>query len=292
MPLIAQALTTMASVRDYLNLFTLTAVTSTETLTTNTAATTFSFAHTDLAPNYFGVFQQLGTATAVATASDTIFTASMTIDYDAGTTTFSATMTGVLTVTSYKYLAWDYSQDKLLERLINSASNMVSNYCNRKFIADTYDEFYQGTGRQKLVLKQFPVNFISSVKYASALYTAGVDYVTSDRTYLDYGIVFRDTAWVWYGFLTGFVGELTGPLSNIEVIYSAGYTLQPASAKTLPWDLENAVLSIVATSYNLQQSQALGLKQMTQGKLVYIWNEQQLLQQFSGQLDTFRKAVF
>jgi hypothetical protein len=267
-------------------------VTSTETLTADTAATTFSFANTDLAPNYFGTFYQLGVATATATAADTLLTANMTIAYDLGTTTFTATITGVVTISSYKYFAWDYSKDKQIERLINSISSWVSKYTNRKFIADTYSEFYKGSGRQRLVLNQYPINSVTSVKVDSASYTAGTDYVTSDSTYLEQGILFRDTGWIWYGYLTGLVGDLTGPVDNIGVVYSAGYTLTPESAKTIPWDIEQAVLSMIADAYGEQQDGTVGLKQLTQGRLTYVWSDDQLVKQYSSILDAYAKKVF
>ncbi len=253
MPLIDQALTTLSTVRLYLKLYTLTAVTSSETLTADTAAVTFSFVHTDLAPNYFGAFAEVS-----GTASDTISTAVMTIDYSLGTVTFSAARTGNITCASYRYFVWDYSKDKFLERFINSVSSSVSKYCGRNFIADTYSEFYKGHGRQKLILNQYPVNKITSVKVDSAALTAGTDYVTSDRTYLDQGIIFKNNGWTWYGYLTGLVGELTAPVDNIEVVYSAGYTLEPEASRTLPYDIEDAVVSMVAVQYEM-----IGSKQLT-----------------------------
>jgi hypothetical protein len=252
MPLIAQALTTLASVRLYLNLYTLTTVTSSETLTADTANVTFSFAHADLAPNYFGTFYE-----GVVSPSSTVSTAVMTIDYSLGTVTFSAARTADITISSYAYYAWDYSKDKLLERNINSISGMVSKYCNRQFIADTYSEFYKGLGRQRLVLNQYPINYITSVKVDSAALTAGTDYVTADQTYLDKGIVFKNEGWPWSGYLIGLVGEPTAPVDNIEVVYSAGYTLEPETSRTLPWDIEDAVISMVAVNYELTGSKQL-----------------------------------
>ena len=287
MSLSSQSLTSMASVRTYLKLYTITAVTASEPLTaTSTAYTTFNFLNTDLAPNYFGTFYE-GT-----TASSTLSTASLTVDYSAGNVTVSAAMTAGITIASYKYFAWDYSKDKLLERYINSASGMVSKYCNRKFIANTYTEYYRGHGRQKLILNQYPINAITSIKVDSASLTAGTDYVTSDQTYLDQGMVFKDKGWTWYGYLTGLVGEPTAPLDNIEVTYSAGFTLEPESSRNLPWDLEDAVVSMVADLYNDQQRETVGLKQLVQGKLSYSWDNASLLQQYSSVLDAYKKRCF
>jgi len=264
----------------------MTSVTSTETLTPDTANTTFSFVHTDLAPNYFGTFAEVS-----GTASDTVSTAIMTIDYSLGTITFSAARTGDITCASYKYFAWDYSKDKFLERHINSVSGMVSKYCNRNFIAETYTEYYKGHGRQKLILNQYPINYITSVKVDSAALTAGTDYVTSDCTYLDQGIIFKNNGWIWYGYLTGLVGELTAPVDNIEVVYSAGYTLTPETSRTLPYDLEDAVISMVADLYGEQQEGTVGLKRLTQGKLTYEWDSNPLIQQYVSVLDAYKKRV-
>lgn len=286
MPLIAQSLTTMANARLYLGLYTLTAVTASESLTaTSTAYTTFTFANTDLAPNYFGTFYQ-GT-----TADSTIATSNWTIDYVLGSLTVSAAITAGITISSYSYFAWDYSKDKLLERNINSVSGMVSKYCNRKFIADAYTEYYRGHGRPKLILNQYPINYITSVKVDSAALTAGTDYVTSDQTYLDEGIIRKDSGWIWYGYLTGLVGEPTAPVDNIEVVYSAGYTLEPENSRTLPWDLEEAVISMVADVYGTQQGDTIGLKQLTQGKLTYVYDTDSLVKQYSHILDAYKKGV-
>jgi len=250
--LTAQSLTTLPSVRLYLKLYTLTAVTALETLTADTANVTFSFAHTDIAPNSVGTVKE-----AAGTASDTMSTALLTYDYSAGTLTFSATRTGNITVSDYDYFAWDISKDVFLERQINAVSGMVAKYCGRKFIADTYTEYYKGSGRQRLVLNQFPVNKITSVKVDSAVLTAGVDYVTADATYLDQGMIFKSNGWTWAGYLTGIVGEPTAPVDNIEVVYSAGYTLTPEATRTLPYDLEDAVITLVAINYEMIGSKQL-----------------------------------
>ncbi len=285
MPLTAQALTTMANARLYLNLFTFTSVTSSETLTTS--AITYNFANTDISPNSFGTFAEVS-----GTASDTVSTAVMTIDYPLGTVTFSASRTGDITISSYDYFAWDFSQDKFIERNINSASSLVSKYCNRLFIKDTYDEFYPGTGRQRLVLEQYPINTITSVSENSAALTAGIDYVTSNSTLLDEGIIFKEDGWTWFGFLIGLVGEPTAPINNIEVIYSSGFTLEPETERNLPFDLEDVVLSITADAFNEQQRATVGLKQLTQGKLTYVWDTAAVVKQYSGVLDAYKKGVF
>jgi hypothetical protein len=283
MSLIAQALTTMESVRLYLGLYTLTVVTSSETLTADTAQITFSFIRGDLALNSLGTVKQITTANVTATLTN------YAADYSAGTLTFTAAMTGSITVSDYDYFAWDYSKDNVIERNINSVSSMVSKYCDRKFIADTYSEFYKGSGRQRLVLNQYPINVITSVKVDSAALTAGTDYVTADQTYLDEGIIFKDTGWTWCGYLTGLVEELTAPVDNIGVIYSAGYTLTPEVSRTLPYDLEDAVISMTAVNYELT-----GSKQVTKETIGPLSSDyiQGLPWDVKATLEKYRKLVF
>jgi hypothetical protein len=286
MPLIEQSLTSLAEVRLQLKLYTLTAVTSSETLTADTADTTFSFAHTDLAPNYFGTFYE-----GVVSPNSTVSTSVMTIDYSAGTVTFSATRTGDITCASYSYFAWDYSKDKILERLINKASTDFSKACNRNFIKDTYTEYHKGSGRQRLVVNQYPINKITSVKVDSAALTAGTDYVTSDQTYHDQGIIFKESGWAFYGYLTGLVGELTAPVDNIEVVYSAGYTLEPETSRNLPYDIEEVVVSMVSDLYGQQQNGTVGLKRYTEGKITYEFTATPLIEQHSSVIARYAKKV-
>ena len=272
----------MVNARITLKLYTITGVTSTETLTAASSANvTFSFSHTYVLPNYFGTFSE-----GIGTSASTILTSVMTIDYDAATVTFSAARTGSITCSSYSYYAWDYSKDRQLERMINSASDIISKYCNRRFIADTYSEFYRGLGQQKLVLRYFPVNKITSVKVASSSLTAGVDYVTADSTYLEKGYLVKENGWTTYGYETGLVPELTAPVDNIEVVYSAGYTLS-----TLPFAIEDAALNLVASSYNGEDFGNYGLTSLKQGNVSYSWKDN-ISSSVLASLDAFKRGVF
>ncbi|MDD5016540.1 MAG: hypothetical protein PHO15_00395 [Eubacteriales bacterium] len=275
----------MSEVRRQVGLYTLTTTTGSETLSADTGNTTFTFAHTDLALNSFGAFYE-GT-----TADSTLSTAGLTVNYSLGTLTVTAEITAGITVTEYQYFLWDYSQDNLIERQINSASAAVSKYCGRNFIADTYTEYYKGLARQKLVLNQYPVNSITSVTVNSAALTAGTDYVTSDSTYLNQGILFRDDGWPFDGYLVGLVGEPAAPLSNVGVVYSAGYTLTPETSRTLPYDLEDVVISMAMDMYNEVSNGSAGLKQLTQGKLTYVWKDDERVRQYSSTLDAYKKWV-
>ena len=53
--------------------------------------------------------------------------------------------------------------DTLIERLVNSATDFIEKYCDRRFKKTTYsNEIYNGSGSNKLLLKQYPVDSASA----------------------------------------------------------------------------------------------------------------------------------
>jgi hypothetical protein len=59
----------------------------------------------------------------------------------------------------------DASQDGLLTALVTSVSEAVEKYCRRRFVSTAYDELYNGTGDRRLLLRQYPIQSVQSVRY-------------------------------------------------------------------------------------------------------------------------------
>src|SRR6516164_1576533 len=59
----------------------------------------------------------------------------------------------------------DTSQDALITTLITAISRAIEKYCRRDFVQTTYDELYNGTGDRRLLLRQYPLLSIQSVRY-------------------------------------------------------------------------------------------------------------------------------
>lgn len=53
----------------------------------------------------------------------------------------------------------------VLQTLITSISDAIEKYCNRRFISLAYDELYNGEGDRRLLLRQYPIQSIQSVRY-------------------------------------------------------------------------------------------------------------------------------
>ena len=59
----------------------------------------------------------------------------------------------------------DTSQDALLTVLITSVSDIIAKYCRRDFISKSYDELYNGNGDRRLMLREYPIQSVQSVRY-------------------------------------------------------------------------------------------------------------------------------
>ena len=59
----------------------------------------------------------------------------------------------------------DASQDALLGALITAVSDAVEKFCRRDFTSKAYDELYNGEGDRRLLLRQYPVQSVQSVRY-------------------------------------------------------------------------------------------------------------------------------
>jgi hypothetical protein len=59
----------------------------------------------------------------------------------------------------------DTSQDSLLGTLITAVSRAIEKYCRRDFVQTNYDELYNGNGDRRLLLRQYPIISVQSVRY-------------------------------------------------------------------------------------------------------------------------------
>jgi hypothetical protein len=57
------------------------------------------------------------------------------------------------------------ADEPTISTLITSASRAVTKFCRRDFNQQTYDEVYNGTGDRRLLLRQYPLLSVQSVRY-------------------------------------------------------------------------------------------------------------------------------
>jgi hypothetical protein len=83
------------------------------------------------------------------------------------------------------------AQDEQLDMLVNSVSSIIESYCNRKFLARDYVEYYDGKGSDCIVLNQFPVNSVSEVADDLSMLWPSISIIDSANytVYADEGII-------------------------------------------------------------------------------------------------------
>ena len=57
------------------------------------------------------------------------------------------------------------SNDAVVSTLITACSDAVEKYCRRRFLSAAYDELYNGNGDRRLLLRQYPLQHVKSVRY-------------------------------------------------------------------------------------------------------------------------------
>lgn len=127
------------------------------------------------------------------------------------------------------------SEDALISRLIDQATDFIHSYCGRIFPQASYDEYYDGDGTEGLLASQYPIQSV---------------------TLLSVGGLSRDpSSYVVYGQL-GLIRLKNGAFprgkKNIRLQYTAGYL-------TIPRDIEQACVELVALKYYDRGRERLGV---------------------------------
>jgi hypothetical protein len=55
--------------------------------------------------------------------------------------------------------------DTLIQTLVTAASDAIAKYCRRDFYSRSYDELYNGNGGRTLLMRQYPIQSVKSVRY-------------------------------------------------------------------------------------------------------------------------------
>jgi len=55
--------------------------------------------------------------------------------------------------------------DPLVASLITAISDFIEKWCKRRFVTWSYDELYNGNGDRRMILRQYPIQSVKSVRY-------------------------------------------------------------------------------------------------------------------------------
>lgn len=156
--------------------------------------------------------------------------------------------------------AEDEQTDLIIEMLINKASSWIERMSGRHLGRQSYHQWYKADGSQELVLDEYPIISIESIKEDGRLVSPEM-YDFGQTGHI--GVVYRDDGWLKAGWRSGLAFDIVALKRVIEVRYTAGYVLPKDATEddpqTLPADLEGLVWDMVAQAYASLQNGSQGL---------------------------------
>lgn len=163
----------------------------------------------------------------------------------------------------------DVNEDEKLQRIADETEAEVKEFLNRDLETATYTEKYDGTGEDRITLKQFPITSVTSVKVYDGLDSLNAevwDTWVQGTDYERFVYSNEDTAL--------YVGGTVFPEGdqNIEIVYVAGYTATTSGATELPsgynvpLDIVRACKQLFTLNFNEQEGRrTIGLESVGVG---------------------------
>ncbi len=123
----------------------------------------------------------------------------------------------------------DSSKNNIITRKINQATEIIEGYCNRRFKATDYTEYYDGSLGDQLVLRHRPVNSVTTLSVRISSINEDIfDVIDPDQYFIDTTAGILDAVDTFYG-----------SYNRWKIVYNAGYT-------TIPADLAEAAATLAA----------------------------------------------
>jgi hypothetical protein len=171
-------------------------------------------------------------------------------------------------VKEYMGLANDTDQ-ALITRLISAASDFIKQWLNRGIESQPYTDTLNGTGKDRLMLGNYPITAVASVSVDGVNISPAANSQGSGYLFDQYS-----------AYLTGY--SFTRGYQNVVIAYTAGYT-------TVPPGIAQACLDLVALKYKERDRIGLQSKIMAGDTVTYkTWD---LTTSMKGMLTQYQKRV-
>lgn len=187
--------------------------------------------------------------------------------------------------------------DSQLERLIMVATARVSGHCGRLFhYEEDIEETVRGLGTYRLCLSRTPVLEVSSIQISDIVISED-DYQIEDAKA---GFVYSDGGFPWTAQNVGNVAQDGLPGSeapDLIVTYTGGYvcpgqvtTGEHGLARTLPVDLEDAVVQMVVSRWRNKGNDARVLSERV-GDASITYTDKEIPDEIAALLAPYVRAV-
>ncbi len=150
------------------------------------------------------------------------------------------------------------TSDDDIKLFINAASDFLVRECQRNFITQTYTEVRSGRKNNIMLLRQWPVLSITSLK------------IDSDGQFTNANTVIPTTEYTIaddQNSIALFNDKFENGYNNVQIVYSAG--LGTVGADDLPYDLIHSCLWAVAYYREMRDARNYGITQRSKGDESY-----------------------
>ena len=113
----------------------------------------------------------------------------------------------------------DTGNDGVLIQLINQASASIEKALGRKLKKQVYCQKCKGTGNQYLLMEQYPIREIKSIRQGDILMDPALYDVPGGGMA---GVIYKDDGWTYHGYPYGLTGDYVAGKRAILVEYGAG----------------------------------------------------------------------
>lgn len=187
----------------------------------------------------------------------------------------------------------DTANDALLERYINAASDMFLNMVDRNLVKTAYtDVKVSGTDLSVLYLPEWPIISVESYESVGSesyeIINAGQEssHLYTDTVFKRFNKVFGDLSATYYG----------DSILSITISYTAGYCTpkqadESECTRTLPYDIEEAVIAMVVLKYKQWCSQTQGMVKYSAGKRTFEWKSICEMCEVQEVVDKYRRTL-
>lgn len=149
----------------------------------------------------------------------------------------------------------DTTRDVLIGRLITAASTHIKNVLSRDILSASYNERYDGNGRYTMVVRNYPITAISSLKIDNQTIPASPDGYANGYYFTP------DAASAFRIVLFGYV--FSKGILNVALAYTAGFAAVPA-------DIAQTCVRMVTMS--LKEPQYIGIKSQTLAEQTIVYD--------------------
>lgn len=151
-----------------------------------------------------------------------------------------------------RYSDLDDQAKSYVTSLIESCTTSIERYCNRVFAAATYAEVFDGDGSDYLIVKNRPINSLTSIVFKGSTDTT---YLQSNG-YFDYNSLSGEIRWRTYTITSSvfdYYGFFPRGFQNIVVNYNGGFTTIPEDVKEICAQMVMEIFSRVDAPLQVEQ---------------------------------------